>query len=50
MTVAIEKKALDRKKSSASTPTPKAQKTKGKVDTAKPATSKVVAAMKPPFY
>jgi hypothetical protein len=45
VTVAIEKKALNRKKLSVSTPTAKTQKTKAKVDTAKPAASRVVAAM-----
>jgi hypothetical protein len=46
MIMALEKKSLDREKAASSTPTRKTQKTKAKVDTSKPAASKVVSAMR----
>jgi hypothetical protein len=48
--MAIEKKSLLNKKASALTPTGKKFNAKAKVDTAKPAASKVVAALKPPVF
>jgi hypothetical protein len=44
--VAIEKKSLVNRRPSASTPNKKKSNVKTKVDTAKPAASKVVAALK----
>jgi hypothetical protein len=48
--MAIEKKSLIGKKSTAAPAPKKMQKAKGKVDTAKPDASKVVAALKVGFY
>jgi hypothetical protein len=45
--MAIEKKSLNSKKTA--TPT-KGKSSKSKIDTSKPAASKVVAAMKPPSH
>jgi hypothetical protein len=45
-TMAIEKKSIVSKKAAAPTPLKKKSTTKAKIDTAKPAASKVVAALK----